>query len=221
MDSCTRSRHSKTAGPRSGRTCSGVTAEARSLGLGTRLKLAQRDATLAMGLDLIEWTYDPLQAMNAHLNFAKLGVVVSEYEENIYGESSSPSASRHPDRSLRCRVESARTARRATHRVHRGHPGEGRLGGERSGRQSFARRQHLDRTGRRRSLVRRSPAARRDPGRFQRDAAHSAGPRDRVATGDTADLSDYFGRGYRAVDFFLSREAERGQYLLAQNNAER
>ncbi len=26
----------------------------------------------------------------------------------------------------------------------------------------------------------------------------------------------YFGRGYRAVDFFLSREARRGQYLLAQ-----
>ena len=43
-----------------------------------------------MGIDLIEWTYDPLQALNAHLNFAKLGVVVEEYEENIYGESSSP-----------------------------------------------------------------------------------------------------------------------------------
>jgi predicted GNAT superfamily acetyltransferase len=25
----------------------------------------------------------------------------------------------------------------------------------------------------------------------------------------------YFGRGYRAVDFFLSREARRGQYLLS------
>src|SRR5687768_3083313 len=67
----------------------GVTAAARSANLGTRLKLAQREATRAMGLDLIEWTYDPLQAMNAHLNFAKLGVVVEEYEENIYGESSS------------------------------------------------------------------------------------------------------------------------------------
>ena len=43
-----------------------------------------------MGLDLIEWTYDPLQAMNAHLNFAKLGVVAEEYAENIYGTSSSP-----------------------------------------------------------------------------------------------------------------------------------
>ena len=47
-------------------------------------------SSLAMGIDLIEWTYDPLQALNAHLNFAKLGVVVQEYAENIYGESSSP-----------------------------------------------------------------------------------------------------------------------------------
>jgi predicted GNAT superfamily acetyltransferase len=43
-----------------------------------------------MALDLIEWTYDPLQALNAHLNFSKLGVVAEEYEENIYGASTSP-----------------------------------------------------------------------------------------------------------------------------------
>ena len=68
----------------------GVLDEFRSAGVGRELKLLQRQRTLAMGLDLIEWTYDPLQAMNAHLNFAKLGVVVTEYEENVYGESSSP-----------------------------------------------------------------------------------------------------------------------------------
>src|SRR5215204_3417585 len=49
-----------------------------------------------MGVDLVEWTYDPLQALNAHLNFAKLGVVVEEYEENIYGASSSPLHSGSP-----------------------------------------------------------------------------------------------------------------------------
>jgi predicted GNAT superfamily acetyltransferase len=68
----------------------GVVAEYRNAGLGLALKMLQRERTLAMGLDLIEWTYDPLQAMNAHLNFAKLGVVAQEYAENIYGESSSP-----------------------------------------------------------------------------------------------------------------------------------
>src|SRR5437870_4477979 len=59
----------------------GVTRDARDAGLGLQLKLAQRDRSLAMDVDLVEWTYDPLQALNAHLNFAKLGVVVEEYEE--------------------------------------------------------------------------------------------------------------------------------------------
>src|SRR5687767_12021383 len=68
----------------------GVMPGARGCGLGVQLKLAQRDAALAMGLDLIEWTYDPLQAVNAHLNFSRLGVVAQEYEENIYGASTSP-----------------------------------------------------------------------------------------------------------------------------------
>jgi predicted GNAT superfamily acetyltransferase len=43
-----------------------------------------------MGVDLIEWTFDPLQALNAHVNFAKLGVVARTYELNVYGASSSP-----------------------------------------------------------------------------------------------------------------------------------
>jgi predicted GNAT superfamily acetyltransferase len=68
----------------------GVTPDARSSGLGLRLKLAQRAHAMDMGIDLVEWTYDPLQVPNAHLNFARLGVVVEEYEENVYGESSSP-----------------------------------------------------------------------------------------------------------------------------------
>src|SRR5438876_218809 len=68
----------------------GVLDEFRRVGVGRQLKLLQRERALAMGIDLIEWTFDPLQAMNAHLNFAKLGVVAEEYEENIYGESASP-----------------------------------------------------------------------------------------------------------------------------------
>ena len=94
----------------------GVMPECARPGLGARLKLAQREAALDMGLDLIEWTFDPLQARNAHFNFAKLGVVVEEYEENIYGESSEPAASRHADRSLRRGVEARDAARRAPHR---------------------------------------------------------------------------------------------------------
>jgi predicted GNAT superfamily acetyltransferase len=68
----------------------GVTEPYRASGLGMTLKLAQRDRTLGQGLELVEWTYDPLQAVNAHLNFRKLGVVVEDYAVNIYGESGSP-----------------------------------------------------------------------------------------------------------------------------------
>jgi predicted GNAT superfamily acetyltransferase len=66
----------------------GVLPEFRG-GLGFRLKLAQRERAVAQGYDLIEWTFDPLQAMNAHFNFAKLGGVVEEYAPNFYGESTS------------------------------------------------------------------------------------------------------------------------------------
>jgi predicted GNAT superfamily acetyltransferase len=67
----------------------GVQPEHRRAGLGRALKLAQRDRALAGGYDLIEWTFDPLQALNAHLNFVRLGVVAEEYAENVYGESTS------------------------------------------------------------------------------------------------------------------------------------
>ena len=66
----------------------GVLPEYRG-GLGLRLKLAQRERALALGYDLIEWTFDPLQAMNAHLNMSKLGCVAEEYHRNVYGESTS------------------------------------------------------------------------------------------------------------------------------------
>lgn len=67
----------------------GVVPDARVQGLGRALKLAQRERALAMGIELIEWTFDPLQAVNAHLNFARLGVIATTYAENIYGDSSS------------------------------------------------------------------------------------------------------------------------------------
>jgi predicted GNAT superfamily acetyltransferase len=81
-------------GAKKGRTMqwshmAGVLPEHRRTGLGHRLKLAQRERAIAAGFDLIEWTFDPLQATNAHLNFRKLGVVSDEYARNIYGESSS------------------------------------------------------------------------------------------------------------------------------------
>jgi predicted GNAT superfamily acetyltransferase len=64
----------------------GVLSDKRYRGVGYRLKLAQREAVLAQGLDLITWTFDPLQSANAHFNFRKLGVIARRYEENLYGD---------------------------------------------------------------------------------------------------------------------------------------
>lgn len=61
----------------------------RNFQAGFYLKLVQRERVLAMGLDEITWTFDPLQSLNAHLNFAKLGVVSRRYLVNFYGETSS------------------------------------------------------------------------------------------------------------------------------------
>lgn len=68
----------------------GVLPEYRNHGLGRQLKLRQRDDALARGLDLIEWTFDPLELKNAHFNIEKLGAVIRRYVRNQYGMSSSP-----------------------------------------------------------------------------------------------------------------------------------
>ena len=58
----------------------------RNYDLGRRLKLAQREQVLAQGMGLISWTFDPLQSLNAHFNFGKLGVIADRYLPNFYGE---------------------------------------------------------------------------------------------------------------------------------------
>jgi predicted GNAT superfamily acetyltransferase len=57
---------------------------ARDLGLGTRLKLFQRDLLLPLGIESVFWTFDPLEARNAHLNLNRLGAEVEEYVEDMY-----------------------------------------------------------------------------------------------------------------------------------------
>ena len=41
------------------------------------------------GIDLIVWTFDPLQSRNAYLNIEKLGCIIREYSVNIYPGSGS------------------------------------------------------------------------------------------------------------------------------------
>jgi predicted GNAT superfamily acetyltransferase len=198
----------------------GVTREARDSGLGRRLKLAQRERTIAMGIDVIEWTFDPLQALNAHLNFARLGVVAEDYEENLYGASSSP--------------------------LHRGTPTDRLIVEWRLRAPHVERRIASDGV----ALMRDASIAAApvlNPS-IDRGARLAPGPADlrlddpRLLVEIPVDVSEmlvadpalalqwrlatrtifqhYFRRDYRVVDFFLSRASGRGQYLLARRTME-
>jgi predicted GNAT superfamily acetyltransferase len=68
----------------------GVLPEYRNAHVGRSLKLAQRDDALARGIDLIEWTFDPLEIKNAFFNMERLGAIVRRYVPNQYGTTSSP-----------------------------------------------------------------------------------------------------------------------------------
>jgi predicted GNAT superfamily acetyltransferase len=67
----------------------GVLPEFRNAGIGRQLKLRQRDDAQTRGIDLIEWTFDPLDLKNAYFNVERLGAIVRRYLRNQYGVSSS------------------------------------------------------------------------------------------------------------------------------------
>jgi predicted GNAT superfamily acetyltransferase len=192
----------------------GVLPEFRG-GLGYRLKLAQRERALAQGLDLIEWTFDPLQAMNAHFNFAKLGCVADEYAANFYGESTSA--------------------------LHRGTPTDRLVASWKIAEPHVTRRLAQPQALRARAQeVLDAPVVNqtRMDGDWREVAAIDLTRDDRrvwieIPTGYTEmqqqaperalkwrlDLRQmfeaYFGKGYRAVDFVLRRDHGFGRYLLA------
>ena len=66
-----------------------VAPAARGTGLGLALKQHQRELLLGRGVEIVYWTFDPLEARNAHINFERLGVVAREYLRDVYGETGS------------------------------------------------------------------------------------------------------------------------------------
>ena len=193
----------------------GVLPEFRG-GLGFKLKLAQRDRALAQGYDLIEWTFDPMQAMNAHFNFAKLGCVSDEYAVNFYGESTST--------------------------LHRGTPTDRLVASWRIAEPHVVRRLEQPAALRARAHeVSEAPVVNTTvmDGEWRKVTAIDLAITDRrlwieIPTGFTAMqqqapdralqwrldvrrmFENYFGKGYRAVDFVLQREHGFGRYLLAR-----
>ncbi len=67
----------------------GVLKEYRNAGVGRLLKLEQRKEALSRGIDLMEWTFDPLELKNAYFNVERLGAVVRRFVLNQYGTTSS------------------------------------------------------------------------------------------------------------------------------------
>lgn len=195
----------------------GVIDEYRNAGLGRTLKLEQRLRSMAIGCDLVEWTYDPMQALNAHLNFVKLGVVVEEYGVNMYGESTSHLHKGTPtDRFIAQwwirephvvrRIESSSLAVVRTQDAA-GAPlvNHTRPSGPWLACESY----DLDRTDRR--LWVEIPM-----GFTEMQAQDPARALDwRMAT--RAIFTTYFRRGYRAVDFVLDKRAGCGRYLVARS----
>jgi predicted GNAT superfamily acetyltransferase len=53
------------------------------------LKLEQRKDALSRGIELMEWTFDPLEIKNAYFNMERLGAIVRRFVLNQYGTTSS------------------------------------------------------------------------------------------------------------------------------------
>ena len=193
----------------------GVLPEHRG-GLGLRLKLEQRKRAIERGYDLVEWTFDPMQAMNAHFNLFKLGAIVQEYAENFYGESTSALHRGTPtDRIIaHWRIREPHVVRRIEHAspVHlRSHEvsearvaNTTRLAG--SVREPLSMDLNLDEA----RVQIEIPTGFTE---MQRQN-HELALRWRL---DVRELfQTYLSRGYRAVDFALQREQGFGRYLLAK-----
>jgi len=67
-----------------------VLEEHRDRGIGRQLKLFQRQDALGRGIELVEWTFDPLEVKNAYFNLVRLGAIARRFLPNCYGITTSP-----------------------------------------------------------------------------------------------------------------------------------
>ena len=67
----------------------GVLPEWQGRGIGRRIKLSQRDEALRADIEVVEWTFDPLEIRNAYFNIERLGIFVRRFLPNQYGITSS------------------------------------------------------------------------------------------------------------------------------------
>ncbi|HYE85866.1 MAG TPA: hypothetical protein VEA16_05900 [Vicinamibacterales bacterium] len=186
-------------------------------GLGYRLKLAQRERALAQGYDLIEWTFDPMQAMNAHFNFAKLGGIVTEYATNFYGASTSALHRGTPtDRVvLSWNIAAPHVVRRLEQ------PPELRARAHEITDAPIVNGTTMDGQWRRNTTINRDADDRRVWIEIPTGFTEMQRQAPELALAWRLELREmfqsYLARGYRAVDFVLQREAGFGRYLFAKD----
>ena len=67
----------------------GVLPEYQNRHIGRQLKLHQRQQAIERGVELVEWTFDPLEIRNGYFNVVRLGVIVRQLLPNLYGTTTS------------------------------------------------------------------------------------------------------------------------------------
>ena len=203
----------------------GVLPRSRQHRIGEQLKWAQRERALEQGAELIEWTFDPLQAANAHFNLHVLGGLGVTYGVDIYGALSGPLHRGTPtDRLIvEWRIDAPHVRRRY----------EARQSAANS-RFLSARTAEIADAAVAMELVERDGWIQpggvtrpRDDRRFllpipprflemqQQDS--NVALTWRLAVREV--MTDVLARGYRAVDFFLNRERGGGAYLFARDES--
>jgi chorismate synthase len=180
----------------------GVVPAARGSRVGEQLKWAQRGRAIAQEVYLIEWTFDPLQALNAHLNLHR-GTPTDRLIAEWWIDQ---------PHVLRRRERAAAGGSELVARSHevREAPAAIRVRNESAWDICVDVRTDLDDP---RVLV---PI----PGSFGQMQASATGVALEWRRATAEVFQAYFGRGYRAVDFFLNRERGSGEYLLAKTSSE-
>jgi len=179
----------------------------RHLDIGSRLKQAQRERAMAMGVHEMTWTYDPLQSRNAHFNFSKLGVVSDTYKVDFYGPETSSML--HRNGTDRLWVRWMLNSRRVQDRL------AGRLAGQLAGKD--ARVETLDAMRLLAPLVRFDPSGK--PGRA--DLAESLA-RQRVSIEIPGDILEVertdmgLAREWRDATRWAFREAVKAGFMVAE-----
>jgi predicted GNAT superfamily acetyltransferase len=201
----------------------GVLPAYRQHHVGERLKWEQRSRALAQGAELVEWTFDPLQAANAHFNLQVLGGIGASYGVDIYGPLAGHLHRGTPtDRLIvEWRINEPHVGRR--YEARRTSGGGSRVLTARSveignapavihivERDGWPQVDRVTRAADQRRFVLPIP-----PGFLEmQQAATDVALAWRLAVRDV--MTDAFSRGYRAVDFFLNREHGGGAYLFAR-----